>query len=192
MTIRFGRKSGVYYQFSNFYGSKLIFQGIEYRNSEAAFQAMKSLNEDVRKEFSCLTGGQAKKKGRQVLLRPDWERVKFDIMCDILYDKFTQNSELKNLLLSTNYDLLIEDTTAWHDNNWGCCSCYKCKSKVSKNMLGMALMKVRSKISGNPFVAKFMLMDKEYTLDFESEEYLHIIETAEGKTMMSNIFKYSK
>lgn len=192
MKISFGRRSGVYYQFSNFFSRKVVYKNITYGNTEAPFQAMKSLDTEVHKEFANLSGGQAKKKGRSISLRSDWEDVKFDIMCDVLMAKFTQNEDLKELLLGTGDALLVENTTGWHDNNWGCCDCSRCHGKMSKNMLGMALMRVRSNISGLPCVARFTLGDKEFVLDFDSEDYKNVISTYEGRVMMSNIFRFSK
>ena len=34
----------------------------------------------------------------------------------------------------------------WHDNVWGNCECERCKETEGKNLLGKALMEVRSKL----------------------------------------------
>ena len=70
-------------------------------------------------------------------------------MCDIVYAKFSQNEKLKELLLNTGTAYIMEDTTGWHDNIWGHCSCDRCKSKPSKNLLGLALMFTRAKLIGD-------------------------------------------
>lgn len=144
--IRFGRKSDVFPCFSNFHTCKVAYDGITYKNSEAAWQAQKTLDVSDRARFAGYSGSGAKSQGRRVHLRPDWEAVKDHLMEEICYAKFTQNPELKETLLSTGDKTLIENTTGWHDNYWGSCSCPKCINKPGLNHLGMALMKVRARI----------------------------------------------
>ena len=67
-------------------------------------------------------------------------------MVDVCYAKFSQNKELKSILQATGEEELIENTTAWHDNVWGNCECEHCKETEGKNLLGKALMEVRSKL----------------------------------------------
>ena len=69
--------------------------------------------------------------GRRVELRSDWEEVKYQLMVDVCYAKFSQNKELKSILQATGEEELIENTTAWHDNVWGNCECERCKSSFS-------------------------------------------------------------
>ena len=54
---------------------------------------------------------------RQIKLRPDWEEVKENIMMIALGAKFDQYPELKQLLLSTAGNSLVEHTE--NDNYWG-------------------------------------------------------------------------
>lgn len=130
---------------SNFYWSEIEFEGITYPTNEHFFQAMKTLDIDERRQIAnCLTPGQAKRMGRQVALRPDWEEVKEDVMFLGLCLKFA-DEQLADWLVETGDELLVEGTT-WHDNEWGNCSCPKCKNIEGKNKLGKLLMKVRSMI----------------------------------------------
>ena len=131
---------------SNFFQRPVTYQGITYQNNEAAFQAMKTLDENARKTFATLGPSEAKKMGRRIALRPDWEDVKYGIMYDIVKAKFTQNNDLGNKLLATGDEELVEDTTSWHDNIWGDCTCPKCKNIVGKNYLGNILMTVRKEL----------------------------------------------
>ena len=55
----------------------------------------------------------AKKLGRDLTLRPDWEKVKVRLMYEICMCKFMQNPELRDKLLATGESTLIEG------NNWG-------------------------------------------------------------------------
>ena len=147
--IRFGRRSGIYPEFSNFWNCRIKWNGLVYSNAEAVFQAQKPLIEEEQLKFVNLNGGQAKQLGRKITLRSDWESIKFQTMCDIVYAKFSQNEKLKELLLNTGTEYIMEDTTGWQDNIWGHCSCDRCKSKPSKNLLGLALMFTRAKLIGD-------------------------------------------
>lgn len=122
---------------SNFYEASVIWEGIVYPSNEHAFQAAKTLNPAKRLEIAAAaTPGQAKRLGRQVQLRSDWEKVKFDIMLDICLAKFHQNQELAEALLDTGTAELIEGNT-WNDTTWGVCN------GIGKNWLGNILMQVR-------------------------------------------------
>ena len=130
---------------SNFYWNEIEFEGITYPTNEHFFQAMKTLDIGERQKIAnCLTPGQAKRMGRQVALRPDWEEVKEDIMLLGLCLKFA-DEQLADWLVETG-DEPLEEGTTWHDNEWGNCSCPKCRNIEGKNKLGKLLMKVRGMI----------------------------------------------
>ena len=129
--------NGDYFFLSNYYPCQVTYSDLTYRNSEAAFHAQKDLNRS--REFTDLNPAEAKKLGRSVHLRPDWEQVKDQIMRDILYSKFSQNKELKEKLLQTKDALLIEDNF-WHDTYWGVCN------GEGENKLGQLLMQVREQL----------------------------------------------
>ncbi len=129
---------GEYYFLSNFYNAEIIYKNKHYQNNEAAFQAMKC--PERADDFRYLTGAEAKRLGRHVLLRSDWESVKEKIMYEICLAKFTQNPELKTKLLKTGDCELIEGN-AWNDTYWGVCNGY------GKNKLGKILMKIRNEVN---------------------------------------------
>ncbi len=130
---------GKYYFLSNFYSAPVMYQGITYQNNEAAFQAMKVTNKSIHLEFSDLPPNLAKRKGRRVKLRPDWEEVKETFMYEIAKAKFEQNDQLKNWLLQTGESILIEGNT-WGDRVWGVCN------GIGENKLGKILMRVRNEL----------------------------------------------
>ena len=135
---------GKYAFLSNYYPSVFTYEGIEYPTNEHFFQAMKTLNIDERKEIAaCETPGRAKRMGRRVQLRPDWEEVKVDVMREGLRLKF-QNPKLRAMLLATGDEELIEGNT-WHDRTWGRCICSKCGGQ-GQNLLGQLLMELREEI----------------------------------------------
>ena len=134
---------GEYAFLSNFYNASCIFEEKLYPTVEHAFQAAKSLNHAERDWIAAAgSPGLAKRLGRRVNLRPDWEKVKFDVMEECLRSKFA-DPVLKQKLLATGDEELVEGNY-WHDNTWGNCSCEKCKDIVGKNMLGNILMKLRT------------------------------------------------
>lgn len=123
---------------SNFYPCRVEYEGLEYCSVEAAFQAAKTLDIHTRKQFCYLTPSAAKKQGRKLDLRPDWEQVKKSIMLELVTKKF-QDETLKKLLLSTCDEELVEGNT-WHDTYWGVCN------GVGQNNLGKILMQIRKNL----------------------------------------------
>ena len=125
-----------YYFLSNFYEAPVTYEGITYRNNEAAFQAQKVCTPAERMRFKDLNAAEAKKLGRRVSLRKDWESVKIKAMREIVYAKFEQNEELKQKLINTKSAYLEEGNT-WGDRIWGTVN------GQGSNLLGKILMDVR-------------------------------------------------
>lgn len=130
---------------SNFYSCPVVYNGVRYRNSEAAFQAQKNPTPQNIANFSIMNPSQAKKMGRSIALREDWDSVKDKIMYEIVLRKFYQNPDLREKLFATG-DEYLEEGTWWHDNYWGNCHCKKCENIQGQNHLGIILMKVREKL----------------------------------------------
>ena len=122
---------------SNFYEAPIDYNGLTYKNNEAAFQAQKVLDEKTREQFTELPPNLAKKLGRKVELREDWEDVKVDIMKDICRTKFETHPSLMDRLLSTGDRTLIEGND-WNDTFWGVDD-----DNGGENMLGKLLMELR-------------------------------------------------
>ena len=129
------------YFLSNFYEKPLTYDGITYQNSEAAFQAQKTTDIDVRRQFADLDPYNAKKMGRKLSLRPDWEQVKVQVMYEVVSAKFSQNPDLKEMLIATGDQELIEGND-WGDRIWGQVD------GNGQNLLGKILMRVRDELKG--------------------------------------------
>lgn len=131
---------------SNFYPSIIkMDDDIIYPSVEHAFQAYKTIDLEIRKQIASLKSpGLAKRVGRKLDLRKDWEKIKCDVMVSCIRKKF-EITEFKEKLLATNDAILIEGNT-WHDNFWGNCKCEKCIHILGKNQLGKTLMKIREEI----------------------------------------------
>jgi ribA/ribD-fused uncharacterized protein len=130
---------------SNFYASPFTHDGIAYPTVEHFFQAAKTLNIAEKKAIAAAdTPGKAKRMGRAVKLRPDWEKVKVYYMELGLRLKFA-DPELAQKLIATGDEELIEGNW-WHDNTWGSCFCSDCINKPGRNLLGMLLMELRKEL----------------------------------------------
>ena len=132
---------GEYAFLSNFREIPVTYQGLTYGSNEAAFQAQKCMTEEERLPFTEMRPAMSKKAGRRVQFRADWEDVKLSIMEDIVRAKFTQNEDLKQLLLATG-DLVLEEGNTWHDTFWG----VDVKTREGENHLGRILMRVRQEL----------------------------------------------
>lgn len=128
---------GDYFFLSNFAPSIIVVDGLEYPTVEHAYQAYKSNTDSIRNKIRLAdTPASAKKLGRVIQIRDDWDDVKFGIMLDFVRLKF-QIPELNKKLLDTGDRELIEGNT-WGDRFWGVCG------GVGDNNLGKILMKVRA------------------------------------------------
>jgi ribA/ribD-fused uncharacterized protein len=94
-----------------------------------------------------MTGREAKKFGRKVKLRDDWNDVRLQIMGEVVLTKFVVNKDLRDKLIATGQRELIEGNT-WHDTFWGVCN------GKGGNHLGKILMEVRSMLIRAQFLYK--------------------------------------
>ena len=106
---------------------------------EHAYQACKTNCPRERAAFLLVkTPGDAKRLGRRVTIRADWDDVKLAVMEVLLVQKFS-NPELGRKLLATGDRHLIE-VNSWGDRFWGVCE------GKGENHLGRLLMETRSKL----------------------------------------------
>jgi ribA/ribD-fused uncharacterized protein len=128
---------GDYRWLSNYHLIDIDFEGLVYPSTEHAYQAAKTNNLSIREEFLGLTCNEARLKGQEIELRPDWEDIKFSVMYKVNEIKF-ENEELLAMLKETGTKYL-EETNDWGDTLWGICN------GEGKNDLGSILMKIRFK-----------------------------------------------
>jgi ribA/ribD-fused uncharacterized protein len=144
--INFYSTTGEYGCFSNFSKHPVFLKGKRWPTSEHYFQAQKFAGteheEEVRK---CETAREAANMGRsrKLPLRRDWERVKEQIMLEVVRAKFTQHDDLKQVLLVTGDATLVEHTA--NDSYWG-----DGGDGSGKNRLGRILMQVRDELRATP------------------------------------------
>ncbi|MBL4827250.1 MAG: NADAR family protein [Spongiibacteraceae bacterium] len=140
--ITFYKPSDPYGEFSNFSEHTITIKGKFWPTVEHYFQAQKFCGSYFEEKIRNLpTPMDAKISGQDYKkpLRPDWERVKNDVMRLAVYQKFYQHKELKKLLLNTGDAYLTEHTkndSYWADGGNG----------KGRNMLGQILMETRKKL----------------------------------------------
>jgi len=109
--------------------------------SEHYFQAQKFVERDrawFEKIHNAKTPKEAAKMGRsrEHPLREDWEQVKDEIMHRAVLCKFQTHEKIREILLGTGAELIVENAPG--DYYWGCG-----KNGTGKNKLGEILMAVR-------------------------------------------------
>lgn len=140
---------GKYRFLSNFYEKEITLYGRTYLNAEAAFQAQKTFDLDIKEQFQTLNPAQAKYLGKRIKLREDWEDVKDEIMEYVIRAKFS-DPELQDMLISTGEEELVEGNT-WGDTYWGVSIDVSKKYGKGRNQLGKTLMKIRKELIGGDY-----------------------------------------
>lgn len=142
MTIYFYHTKEKYGCFSNFSLHGFILDQLYWPTSEHYFQAQKfSDTEHLEKIRLLPTAKEAAKMGRDrnLPLRKDWGNVKDDTMRKAVLCKFSTHADIRQILLSTGEEQIVENSPT--DYYWGCGS-----DGTGKNMLGIILMEVREQL----------------------------------------------
>lgn len=131
---------------SNFHPTPVVLDGVTYPTVEHAYQAAKTTNKAARERvLASASPGVAKRVGKTVPMRADWEAVKIGVMKDLVTQKF-KDPALAKLLLATGDARLIEGNT-WGDRFWGAAP--NAQGKLSgQNHLGVILREVRDELRG--------------------------------------------
>ncbi len=144
MTIYFYTRTDEYGDFCNFSWHGFELDGKYWRTVEHYFQAQKFEGTDHEETVRrARTPGDAKGLGRSksISLRSDWESVKDHIMYQAVLRKFETHEDLRDRLMQTEDDELVESAPG--DYYWGCGA-----DGTGQNKLGKILMDVRSKLRG--------------------------------------------
>lgn len=121
---------------SNFWPAEVSLDGEVYPSVEHAYQAAKTINTAQRAAIRVAKGpGIAKRLGKTVTLRSDWNTVRLTVMRDLLKQKFS-DPNLRQRLLATHDEELVEGNQ-WGDQFWGVAR------GRGQNHLGRLLMEVR-------------------------------------------------
>jgi len=137
--------AGPYVFLSNFYPAPIPCADTFAATVEHAFQAYKT-GDRAQQAYvlAAPTPSEAKRRGRAVTLRPDWEAVKLQVMRFCLDYKFLAQTELAEKLLATGDEWLLEGNT-WGDTFWGVDAQ---RNYSGDNWLGLLLMARRAELRG--------------------------------------------
>ena len=127
--------------FSNMlpFDEPMVYQEIEYRTVENFYQAMKLPKEETEKRcyIASLNPYRAKKEGRKLQIRSDWNGLKLSVMEYALRFKFAEGTSWHRRLMATKREIV--EWNNWNDEFWG----ISVKTKQGQNHLGKLLMKLR-------------------------------------------------
>lgn len=145
------RFSGGYRFLSNFWLAEVELDGERYKSVEHAYQAAKAITAIDRRYIAAAeTPGLAKRRGREVALRDDWNQIKIEVMVALLRQKFARPF-LGPMLLSTRDARLVEGNN-WHDTFCGECD-GTCRhgghEPYGDNHLGQLLMQIRAELGAS-------------------------------------------
>mgnify|MGYP001189163037 CR=1 FL=1 len=136
---------GLHRFLSNYADSPITIEGITYPTVEHAFAAAKTRDRALRARIAAApTPGIAKRMGRTLRLRDDWEQIKTDTMRYLVRLKFRTHADLARRLLETGDAELIEANT-WGDVIWG----VDRATGIGENRLGRILMEIRAELAHN-------------------------------------------
>jgi ribA/ribD-fused uncharacterized protein len=117
----------------------IVHQGVEYWTVENFYQAMKVDRDDVlaRTKIAAASPFEAKKMGRELKLRADWDEIKIQVMQAALARKFAIGTSWRNKLQM--FDKPIVEYNNWGDKFWGVDIC----SGEGQNILGKLITQIK-------------------------------------------------
>ena len=107
---------------------------------EQKYQAAKCKHEEDAQKILRMKPGEAKRAGRKVEMRENWEEIKLTVMEDLLRSKFNSEPFRTNLIKTGNMEIIEGNT--WGDKFWG----VDLQSGIGENHLGKLIMKIRSEL----------------------------------------------
>jgi ribA/ribD-fused uncharacterized protein len=136
-----------YYVLSNFSSFTVVWKGIKFDTSEAAYHWEKFNSKPWSTRNSIQTAISAHEAFKiaerfKSQRRPDWNEVKVGIMCEILWEKVRIHEYVRRKLLATGSRELVENS--WRDDFWGWGA-----DKQGLNMLGKLWMGIRDRIQAD-------------------------------------------
>ena len=135
------RFEGKHRWLSNFYECPVEIDGIVYPSAEHAFVAAKTHDKELNPKLATIeTPGWAKKFGRNLVLRDNWDSIRVEEMYKVVLAKFTQNEWLANKLIGT-WPMELVEGNYWNDRFWG-----QDLAGYGSNHLGKILMQVREQL----------------------------------------------
>jgi|APCry1669190327_1035288.scaffolds.fasta_scaffold56545_2 N-glycosidase YbiA len=142
MTIKFYKTRDPHGYMSNYWKAKMFIYGRWWICVESPYQAAKTnVMEEKDAIWAATKANDARLLGQTVTLVPDWDQIKRSVMMECVLAKFLQHPCLRQQLMETGDEILIEDSP--YDSFWGLGP-----KGDGQNMLGQVLMEVRTLLGG--------------------------------------------
>jgi len=126
---------------SNMYLCKIEYNNYIFPSSENLYQFMKIPDELKDKYIDIYTNVSPEKSkwiSRKNPIREDWDKIKINVMYNVLKLKFNQHKDLKEKLIQIEGPII--EWTTWNDTFWG----IDLKTEKGNNWLGKLLMQLRN------------------------------------------------
>lgn len=140
--IKFYKVNDPFGCFSNFSKHSFNLDDETWLTAEHYFQSRKFLDENVKEKIRAVESPMDAAligRNRNYSLVKNWESIKDEVMRVAVFAKFSQNDDIKEILLSTGDAKIVEHTK--NDSYWG-----DGGDGNGKNMLGLILMETRIKL----------------------------------------------
>jgi ribA/ribD-fused uncharacterized protein len=128
---------------SNYYKARFYIYYRWWDTVEHAYQAQKcALGSEYDAIHQTKKANDARLLGQKVQMREHWDDIHKDrVMLECVLAKFLQHKDIRDQLMATGDEELIEDSPV--DSYWGCGA-----DGTGKNKLGKILMKIREDLKG--------------------------------------------
>jgi ribA/ribD-fused uncharacterized protein len=142
MAVYFFSKSETHSEFSNFAPYPIDLDGKRWPTTEHYYQAQKftdaTLQKDIRQAAKPVIAKSLADKNKAAI-RPDWDAIKDQVMYRAVRRKFELHGELRELLLSTGDEDLVENAPT--DYYWGVG-----REGTGQNKLGKIIEQIRAEL----------------------------------------------
>ena len=145
MAIYFYKVWQPYGCFSNFSEHGIVIQGVHWSTVEHYYQAQKFIGTEYEAVVPIIHTASSPEEAASLgrcptrKVHPEWDIRKTQVMRKAVFTKFITHADIREILLSTNEQLLVEDSP--RDYFWGCGA-----DRTGQNHLGKILMSVREEI----------------------------------------------
>lgn len=131
-----------FFVFSNFSSHAVIYKNILYPTVEHAYHSSKFNDEKIRNEIinakSPLEAYEIGKLNKSKMI-VNWDKIKVNVLYEIVREKVKQHAEVKKALLSTENEEIVEDNP--NNSFWG-----NGEDGKGENQMGKILMRIRSEL----------------------------------------------
>ena len=142
MSVDFYKEEGPLGYLANYSNHGFTVDGVYYKTAEHYYQANKFDNNEIREKIiNAATPKEASDIGRDRnnIRRKDFKDIKLSVMSEAIYNKFTQNKDIRSKLIETRNEPIREMTTK--ESYWGIGP-----NLDGENQIGKILMNIRKRV----------------------------------------------